>query len=110
MKRFVNAAKRMNSIKVVEVRMNGMQVGRLALTPEGLCAFEYSMEFFSHGFSISPFELPLRTGVMIAKPRPFNGGLSSGWLGGFGPRPLFAETGDKSAEADIAGSFVVGRK
>lgn len=76
----------MNSIKVVEVRMNGMQVGRLALTPDGLCAFEYSMEFFSHGFSISPFELPLRTGVMIAKPRPFNGGfgvfddcLPDGW-------------------------------
>lgn len=76
----------MNSIKVVDVQIGGQSVGRLALTPEGLCAFEYSPEFFSQGFSISPFELPLRTGVTIAKPHPFDGGfgvfddsLPDGW-------------------------------
>lgn len=76
----------MSRIRVVEVGMQGMQVGRLALTPEGLCAFEYSPEFLSRGFSVSPFELPLRTGVTIAKPRPFGGGfgvfddcLPDGW-------------------------------
>ena len=58
----------------------------MALTKEGLCAFEYSAEWLSSGFSISSFELPLRSGVFIAKPRPFEGGfgvfddcLTDGW-------------------------------
>ena len=65
----------MNSIKQVEVFCNGRPVGRLALTKERLCAFEYSVGWLSSGFSISPFELPLRSGVFIAKPRPFEGGF-----------------------------------
>ena len=76
----------MNSIKQIEVIYNNRLVGRLALTREGLCAFEYSAEWLSSGFSISPFELPLRNGVFIAKPRPFEGGfgvfddcLPDGW-------------------------------
>ena len=76
----------MNSIKQVEVFCNGRPVGRLALTKERLCAFEYSADWLSSGFSISPFELPLRSGVFIAKPRPFEGGfgvfddcLPDGW-------------------------------
>lgn len=76
----------MNSIKQVEVFCNGRPVGRLALTIERLCAFEYSADWLSSGFSISPFELPLRSGVFIAKPRPFEGGfgvfddcLPDGW-------------------------------
>ena len=76
----------MNSIKQIEVIYNNRLVGRLALTREGLCAFEYSAEWLSSGFSISPVELPLRSGVFIAKPRPFEGGfgvfddcLPDGW-------------------------------
>ena len=76
----------MNSIKQIEVIYNNRLVGRLALTREGLCAFEYSAEWLSSAFSISPFELPLRSGVFIAKPRPFEGGfgvfddcLPDGW-------------------------------
>ena len=76
----------MNSIQSVEVRWDGHLVGRLALTREGLCAFEYSPEQLASGVSISPFELPLRSGVFIAKPRPFAGGfgvvddcLPDGW-------------------------------
>ena len=76
----------MNSIKSVEVWWDGHLVGRLALTREGLCAFEYSAEQLASGVSISPFELPLRSGVFIAKPRPFDGGfgvfddcLPDGW-------------------------------
>ena len=76
----------MNSIKQVEVFCNGRPVGRLALSKERLCAFEYSADWLSSGFSISPFELPLRSGVFIAKPRPFEGGfgvfddcLPDGW-------------------------------
>lgn len=57
------------------------------------------------GFSISPFELPLRSGVFVARPRPFDGGfgvfddsLPDGWgqlildrylqLQGINPRSL----------------------
>lgn len=76
----------MNSIKQIEVIFNNRLVGRLASTNEGLCAFEYSQEWLSSGFSISPFELPLRNGVFIAKPHPFEGGfgvfddcLPDGW-------------------------------
>ena len=76
----------MNSIKQIEVIYADHIVGRLALTKEGLCAFEYSAEWLASGFSISPFELPLRSGVFIAKPRPFDGGfgvfddcLPDGW-------------------------------
>ena len=76
----------MNSIKQIEVVYENRLVGRLALTKDHLCAFEYSTEWISSGFSISPFELPLRSGVFIAKPRPFDGGfgvfddcLPDGW-------------------------------
>ena len=76
----------MNSIRQIEVIHDNRSVGRLALTKEGLCAFEYSAEWLGAGFSISPFELPLRSGVFIAGPRPFEGGfgvfddcLPDGW-------------------------------
>ncbi|WP_455638469.1 type II toxin-antitoxin system HipA family toxin [Parabacteroides sp.] len=76
----------MNKIKAVQVIWDSRIVGRLAITKNGLCAFEYSAEQISSGISISPFELPLRTGVAIAKPRPFDGGfgvfddcLPDGW-------------------------------
>ena len=76
----------MNNIKQIEVIYDNRLVGRLALTKEGLCAFEYSVEWIGSGFSISPFELPLQNGVFIAKPRPFEGGfgvfddcLPDGW-------------------------------
>ncbi len=76
----------MNNGKQTEVIFDNRMVGRLALTKEGLCAFEYSAEWLNTGFSISPFELPLRSGVFIAKPRPFEGGfgvfddcLPDGW-------------------------------
>ena len=76
----------MNSIKQIEVLLADRLVGRLALTKEGLCAFEYAPDWLDSGFSISPIELPLRSGVFIAKPRPFEGGfgvfddcLPDGW-------------------------------
>ena len=76
----------MNSLRQIEVVYGHKPVGRLALTKEGLCAFEYSAEWIGSGFSISPFELPLKSGVFIAKSRPFDGGfgvfddcLPDGW-------------------------------
>ena len=78
--------RKMNSINQIEVIYHNRLVGRLALTKDNLCAFEYSAEWQNSGFSISPFELPLRSGVFIAKSRPFDGGfgvfddcLPDGW-------------------------------
>ena len=65
----------MEHVRQIEVVYANRLVGRLALTKEGMCAFEYSTEWLHSGFSISPFELPLRSGVFIAKPRPFEGGF-----------------------------------
>ena len=49
-------------------------VGVLSLTPDDrLCAFEYDRTWLADGFSISPLELPLKTGLFIAKPQPFHG-------------------------------------
>ena len=76
----------MNEVKVVEVFMNSAKVGRIALTPDFLCAFEYEPAYFTSGVSISPFYLPLKPLVFIAKRDPFKGGfgvfddsLPDGW-------------------------------
>jgi serine/threonine-protein kinase HipA len=76
----------MNNISVIEVFMSGAKVGRIAMTPDGLCAFEYDAVWLSSGVSISPYFLPLRREVFIAKRTPFNGNfgvfddsLPDGW-------------------------------
>ena len=76
----------MNEINVIEVFMHNKKVGRIAITPEYLCAFEYDPSFLGSGHSISPFFLPLRPEVFIAQRTPFNGGfgvfddsLPDGW-------------------------------
>lgn len=76
----------MNEIKVIEVFMKNMKIGRMALTPDFLCAFEYDPAYIASGDSISPFNLPLKPEVFIAKHTPFSGGfgvfddsLPDGW-------------------------------
>lgn len=76
----------MSNLRQIEVSYSDRVVGRLAMTRDGLCAFEYAPAWLHTGFSISPFELPLRSGVFIAKPTPFDGGfgvfdgcLPDGW-------------------------------
>jgi serine/threonine-protein kinase HipA len=78
--------KKMNEIKVIEVFYNGLKVGRIALTPDALCAFEYEPAYLISGKSISPFNLPLRQELFVAKRSPFNGNfgvfadsLPDGW-------------------------------
>ena len=64
----------MMKIDRLTVNYNDRQVGTLSLTPDNrLCAFEYAKEWLVDGFSISPLELPLRTGLFLAKPTPFYG-------------------------------------
>lgn len=56
------------------VSYHDRSVGTLSLTPDDrLCAFEYDSAWLHDGFSISPLELPLKTGLFIAKPQPFHG-------------------------------------
>lgn len=76
----------MNNISIVEVHLAKQLVGKIALTPENTCAFEYDAEYLKSGVSISPFFLPLRSGLFIAKRDPFRGGfgvfddsLPDGW-------------------------------
>ena len=76
----------MDSISIVEIFISDRRVGRMALTPEGLCGFEYDADWIQSGFSISPFYLPLKSGLMLAKRDPFVGNfgvfddsLPDGW-------------------------------
>lgn len=76
----------MNKLKAVDVFWDGLKVGRIALTKDSLCAFEYDPKFLRDGVSISPFQLPLRPGIFIANRQPFDGGfgvfddsLPDGW-------------------------------
>lgn len=76
----------MDKIPVIEAYIENRRVGRLALTPENLCAFEYDADWLADGYSISPFYLPLKSGLQIAKRDPFSGGfgvfddsLPDGW-------------------------------
>lgn len=76
----------MNKVNVLEVFLNKTKVGRIATTPDALCAFEYDPVYLMSGHSISPFFLPLKPGVFVAKRSPFNGGfgvfddsLPDGW-------------------------------
>ena len=43
--------RKMNSIRQIEVIYDNRPVGRMALTKDGLCAFEYSNERLNSGFS-----------------------------------------------------------
>jgi serine/threonine-protein kinase HipA len=76
----------MNEVKVIEVFLHSTKIGRIAMTPDSLCAFEYDPAYQMSGDSIAPFNLPLRAEVFIAKRTPFNGGfgvfddsLPDGW-------------------------------
>lgn len=64
----------MKNIDKITVKYHGVEVGTLSLTPDNrLCAFEYNKNWLMEGFSISPLELPLKPGLFVAKPQPFNG-------------------------------------
>lgn len=64
----------MKRTELLQVRYRDIPVGTLSLSPDNrLCIFEYDSSWLSEGFSISPLELPLKTGVFIAKPAPFYG-------------------------------------
>ncbi|MFA6857766.1 MAG: type II toxin-antitoxin system HipA family toxin [Treponema sp.] len=81
----------MNRTKTINVfytgsTLNKTQVGTLALYQNRYAAFEYSREWLAHGFSLSPFSLPLEQRVFIPEWEPFGGlagvfndSLPDGW-------------------------------
>lgn len=76
----------METVNRLDVYFQGVRVGTMAPYQRYRTAFEYSEEWLRNGFSISPFSLPLKPGVKIAKPDPFEGlfgifadSLPDGW-------------------------------
>ena len=76
----------MDRVKKLDVFYHDRLVGTMALYNGTLCAFEYSKEWLTEGFSISPFSLPLEKGVFMPKIDPFEGlfgvfadSLPDGW-------------------------------
>lgn len=73
-------------MKSLNVYSNNVHIGTIALTTDNICVFEYNKSFLDIGFSLSPFYLPLKSGVFKAKPDPFSGlfgvfadSLPDGW-------------------------------
>lgn len=76
----------LKDVKILEVYIHGKKAGRLGETPDARYAFEYDPDFLRNGFSISPFFLPLRQELFLARQVPFNGlfgvfadSLPDGW-------------------------------
>lgn len=64
----------MRKIEWLLVKYQDRKVGTLTLTADmKCCAFEYDNQWLVEGFSISPLELPLKAGLFVAQPYPFNG-------------------------------------
>jgi serine/threonine-protein kinase HipA len=63
-------------IDKLKVKFRGATVGVLSMSPDNkVSTFEYDAAWLVNGFSLSPFELPLRSGVFVAKAEPFAGGF-----------------------------------
>lgn len=76
----------LQNVSRVRVLFDGQLVGKLAMTSDGLMAFEYNSTWISTGFSISPLSLPLEKRVFVARPEPLDGvfgvfddSLPDGW-------------------------------
>jgi serine/threonine-protein kinase HipA len=73
-------------LQSLTISLYGRRVGTLALTPEGLCVFQYDSDFLGTGYSVSPLKLPLESRLFVAEVNPFDGGfgvfddsLPDGW-------------------------------
>ena len=64
-------------VNKITVFHNSDLVGTLQMTPDGRsCAFEYSREWLSSGFALSPFELPLTSDMIFSEPDKFDRGFA----------------------------------
>ena len=79
----------MNNIDRLTVKYHGEIVGVISLTPDDKrLAFEYDPRWLAEGFSISPLELPLKTGLFLAKPTTLYGDFGR-WLRSLSPSQGF---------------------
>lgn len=63
----------MKEISKLNAFIENRYVGTLAITKNGLTAFEYSDEWIAEGYSLNPFSLPLKKKVFLPNYMPFNG-------------------------------------
>jgi len=97
----------MSQRESLEVRMDDRLVGTLALTANHKVAFSYSEEWLEHGFSVSPFSLPLKNEVFVPKKDYFDGlfgvfadSLPDAW-GQLLLERLLKERGKKEAQCNL---------
>ena len=58
----------------LKVLYHDTEVGTLSMTPDKTrCVFEYNKNWLAEGFSISPVELPLRSGLLLPRSNVFYG-------------------------------------
>lgn len=72
--------------ELIHIKYRDLMVGRMTVSPQGIAVFEYHKDWIETGFSVSPFYLPLKQGVFVAKSQPFQGNfgvfadsLPDGW-------------------------------
>ena len=64
-------------VSVIQVSYRDEPVGVLQTDPStGVCVFEYSRNWMSGGFALSPTELPLKGGLIYADPDKFGGAFA----------------------------------
>ena len=63
----------MKDLQAVSVMYRGRKVGTLSMGNKSNCQFEYDGDWLSDGFSISPLQLPLKSGLFTANYQPFKG-------------------------------------
>ena len=79
-------------IQSIGVYYHDCQVGTLSMSPRSCCVFEYSSQWLTSGFSISPLKLPLKAGIIEADYQPFQGNFGvfeDSVPGGYGEYMLY---------------------
>ena len=67
----------MIDVKKINVLLRDEPVGTLQRDPaNGICVFEYDRGWLANGFSLSPTELPLQSGLFYADKDKFGGGFA----------------------------------
>lgn len=67
----------MIDVKKINVQLRDEPVGTLQRDPaNGVCVFEYDKGWLANGFSLSPTELPLQSGLFYADKDKFGGGFA----------------------------------
>ncbi|MDR1088625.1 MAG: type II toxin-antitoxin system HipA family toxin [Coriobacteriales bacterium] len=105
----------LEEIKSLRVMSNATRVGTLAMTRDGLTAFEYDDEWLATGYAISPLSLPLTKRVYVPEHLPFEGvwgvfndSLPDGWGRLLVDRMLRREHIDPAQVSSIARLAIVG--